>query len=211
MCAPCIIFQLKLQTKSWEKNRGMSNSYSNTSSICMFYHLLKKIHIFFLLLYYSNDNACIYYRQHGTRNFPLSYGSVIILSAIHRNTIDITVIAGARVHRDGGKTPVLFPKTTNGRWVSKQKWNCLGAIRKNIRGCLRRHRPFFSSAYHYGVRQIKLYFSAFVTNFFSWNSRWIARRATLNYHQTIGRFNIGRQVDIWIFQPENTDWWPKIF
>lgn len=120
----------------------MSNSYSNTSSICMFYHLLKKIHIFFLLLYYSNDNACIYYRQHGTRNFPLSYGSVIILSAIHRNTIDITVIAGARVHRDGGKTPVLFPKTTNGRWVSKQKWDCLGAIRKNIRGCLRRHRPF---------------------------------------------------------------------
>lgn len=44
-------------------------------------------------------------------------------------------------------------------------------------------------------------FSAFLTIFFSWNSRWIVRWATLNYHQTIGRFYIGRQLDIWIFCP----------
>lgn len=145
-------------------------------------------------MYCSIDNACIYYRQHGTRNFPRSYGCVLILSAIHRHSIVITVMAGARVYRDGGKTPVLFQKTTNGRWISKQQLNCLGSIRKNIRGCLRRHRLFFSSADHYGVRRIKLYLFCFSHHFFqlkqSLNSPMSNPQLSSNHRQILYRSTI---------------------
>lgn len=79
--------------------------------------------------------------------------------------------------------PSLIFKSDHSQLFLRQKWDDSGDSRQFISCCLGRSRPLFVD--QFCVRQA--IFSASMAGLFSWNSRWIVHRETLDHRPTICR------------------------
>lgn len=117
-----------------------------------------------------------------------------------------TVLVQVR-EANAGYTTVPFLTVTNGQWFLKQKVDYLGDSRPLMRSWLFRYRRLFFIGRLIlcpSGQVINVFFSASKANFFSLNSRWIARRTICDHRLAIGRqilflLSVGGHLGILIF------------